>query len=347
MLLGGLRFSACGGGGGGGNPNPGTGLAPLITGLTVGTPIGDNVSVTLTVDPKDPSAIAEARLETSQDNTTWTPTSFKTVNPGSPASLTFNLTSLPSGCTSIRAYTRNCWGTDTWWYGDVVTIVDNGTITINNIFNGDSMVILRNNVEVHNFYNNTGGSASTTFVGPAGPANKYKIIRILGTHIAATRPLSLVDAADNNVFQMDAGGQLIINSFLSSAVNGRMPYNITGSGWTSSYQAPANVGGTPAWTVTTVATGGNYSVVSPSVVTATYSQTENLVTFADPSLGTVYGTMNGDLLYFWAYAWNGAEVVAYRETVAVNATGNYFSGDVRIDFLGTGRWVTGTITGTR
>jgi len=324
-----------------------TGLAPSITGLSVGTPTGDNVSVTLTVDPKDPTAVTDAWLEISQDNNVWTPTAHQSVSPGAPTTLPFNLTSLPAGVTYIRGRASNSWGADLWQKGDKVTVTQGtGTIDIGAL-NGNSVIIFCNNVEVHNFYNNTGADIFTSYVGPAGPANKYKFAFINGTYGPGGRPISIVDAVDNNVFQLNTGGQLTVLNWLSAAANGRMRYNITGFGWTSSYQAPVNVGGAPAWTVRTVATDNNYPVTSPSVVTATYSQTENLVTFADLYLGTVYGTMNGDLLYFWSYAYNGAEMVIYRETVTVNAAGNHFSGDVRMDLQGTSRWVTGTVTGDR
>jgi len=208
------------------------------------------------------------------------------------------------------------------------TPTGNGTITIL-VRNGDSAVIFRNNVEVHNFYNNTGGSTGTTYIGPAGSANKYRFLTILGTHIAATRPISITDAGDNNVFQLNAGGQLDVQGPLSGVVNGRAKYSITGSGWTSYRQAPANVNGVwrSHWVVDE-STNNNVPVGATQDVTETWSQTEFLVTKYDSGLGTIYGTVNGDLVYWWF--WGGSDPIwlkTWRETHVINSTGTTFTGD--------------------
>lgn len=302
------------------------GNAPLITGLTVGTPSGDNVSVSLTVDPVDPYATTDAYLETSPDNNVWTPTAHQMVNPGSLVTLTFPLTSLPAGDTYIRGRASNSWGADTWQKGDKVTIVSGNITIIGNPHPLDSYIIFCNDQEVYR--------ADGVPFNYQGPPGDYKFIDIPLAYAAAGKPYAVVDLLGNNLFRIAAGGVLDFGTPQSGA-DGRGVFNVSGSGFTPLYQAPVNIGGVvQTHAVVDESTNNNVPVGATQDVTETLSQTGFLVTKFDSGLGTIYGTVNGDLVYFWF--WGGPDPIwlkTWRETWIFNSAGTAFTGDGKETWL--------------
>lgn len=352
-----LSLMACGGGGtttpGGTTPQEPTGTAPLITAMSIGTVTGDNVSVTLTVAPGDNCATNDAWLEISQDNVNWTPTAVQTFGTGAPATLTFSLSSLPVGVTYISGRAGNNWGADIWNEGGSVTVAsppaeDNVTININ-MAASSALIIFRDNVEVQRFNGSGSGFPAYNYSGLSG---NYKISYVLGYTTAAAKPYTLCNLADNNAFRLSPGAIVNLGS-PQSATNGRVAFDISGTGFTSSYEAPGNYGGA-AWNMHALVTHSTQPTVDNGATSDyidIWSQTENLATINDAVFGTVTATINGKLMYVWWAGTVGPWNITYEQIVVVNADGTSMSGTTEETWTavsGTANYVVrSNITGTR
>ena len=245
-----------------------------------------------------------------------------------------------SSSTLIKAYAFDAGMADsTVAYGSY-TIIPQGTALFSVfVFYNDNVVIFVNNVKEIEFQSNA--NRIFPFTVPSGSVKAIYKMRSRGY-----QPFTIVDGNKNNVFQLPPGADLTFSSAgLNSMAEAWQSFFTYGNGYTASYQAPVNAGDTPAWTVTTEVTDN--TIATPAGVgEVVYYQNGNLVSFLDPDMGTVNGTMNGDLLYFY---WSGniaGELVSFTEQVAVNPNGTEFSGTFEY-FWDPLRYVRGTIQGAR
>ena len=324
-----------------------TGLAPSINGLSVGTPFGDNVSVALTVDPQDPTAVTDAWVESSQDNNVWTPTAHQSVNPGAPATRTFSLTSLPAGVTYIRGRASNSWGEDTYQMGDRVTVTqDNGTLNL--LAEKWDTIYLYTEFDVPVMTMAGNDLWNPISLPPVG----YKLYMMRNWTLYA-----VVNDADNNVFRLTPGCTLNIGGVSSSAA-GRLRLWTSGSGFTTEYQPP-NAGGA-AWNLMATVYDSKYDNGAVFIPTGSeFSETrlvvqnEFLVYFASDSVyTTVYGIADGSLVEFRAAG--GTDPLWTRtfcETWSVDPSGTTLTGTVEETWQArsgtTTAYVRATVTGWR
>jgi len=311
-------------------------VANFTTSLAVSAPtaitvVADNVTVnsadvSATINPNNDPTSACIEWGTASDLSSYTSTSTQYIGADSTNhSMSATLTGLTDN--TIMYYRVKAWNSLGTVRGQILSFTTlANAVTINAmVYNGDKVIVFRNNQEVAQLVGTVHPPISYTYVGQPGT---YKFADVPIFNSAASRPFSMVNSADNNVFQIPAGGTLNID--LPDIVRtGRIVFAFTGSGFTASYQAPSNVNG--VWNTHAVvdeSTNNNVPVGATQDVVDTLSQTEFLVTKFDSGLGTIYGTVNGDLVYFWF--WGGSDPIwlkTWRETWVINSDATAFTGD--------------------
>ncbi|MFA5868065.1 MAG: chitobiase/beta-hexosaminidase C-terminal domain-containing protein [Actinomycetota bacterium] len=257
-----------------------------------------------------------------------------TVDGSIPTSSTATLYSAPipvSSSTTIKAIAYKTGWIDSPIATGTYTItppVDNSAINTY-MSSGNSLLIFLNNI-LENRIDASGPVQAYPYLGPAGG---YKLILLPNVNTAGSHPLSFTDTTDNNVFNLQAGGVLNILGGNPGTYIGNMETNVSGSGFNTAYEAPMIMSGT-AWNLQTTVYDSRYDngavfipVGTEDNSVRTLSQNGFQVTYASSLFSTCYGTVNGNLVYFWSWGGNDPTWLrTHSETWVVDPSGTSLTG---------------------
>ncbi len=185
--------------------------------------------------------------------------------------------------------------------------------------------VFRNNKEIASF---VGGASPTGFT-CTDVRGAYKFVYSLNG-----RHYSVFDGSGANVFQLSAGGDIRLGDPPVSVddATAKMVLNISGSGFSSSYQAAVNFGGDRSGTL--IVTADNNTVPwQPNGISydnTTYFQNQFAVSKVDSVHGTFYGTVNGDLIYIFKSGNYIGWDYTFMYALVADSTGDHAAGDSRV-----------------